>query len=852
MSNLRFALRQLLKSPGFALTAIGTLAIAIAVNATVFAALRVILFQPVSEANPGEVTGIFPNRPTARGNDYRRFSYAEYQALREAKDAFREITAFYPTLAGVGEGENARRCLSILVSPNFFSFYGVSVLQGRPFTEEECRPGAAQKVAIASHAYWQRQGGRAEFLGSTLRISGQTYTVVGIAPPRFSGLNALIVPDLFFPLGTFAHLGGGLGDELPANADLGNPTFFKLSINARLAAGVTAESLKPRLADLSARVWAAAPLEGEEAAAGARKLELAEQSRFGISDSPDEGGVSLALGGVLQGMAVLVLLVASLNLANLLLARGAVRKREIAVRMAIGATRGHIIRQLLVEGAVLAVLGGALGAWLGSLGMEAAIASLMSSVAPNSFTFSLGFDARPDFTVTLAVAAFCACATLVFSLGPALSLSRGQLALDMKTGAAQEGTGRRGWRALLGARNLLVATQLALALALLFTAAQFFRGGLKLAARPLGFDASRKVLLEVDYGVARVPQPELAARFARLRQQAEALPGVQSATFSTLVPFDNSNTSRRAVGLGPQAVEPPAGKAPGSYGSFTAVDAGYFQQMSIPLTSGRDFTAAENEPGANAKVVIIDEKLARRLFKDGLGLGRRLRLTDGERAGEYDIIGVVRSPWHDYSSEPEPPSRIYLPFGQEPGKASFLLVQLRGSERAAQLALLQTIRRELVRWDSSALVLQAMPLTDFVARNAILWLIQSTALLFGIFAFVALVLAVVGVYGVTSYLVARRTRELGLRMALGSTARQVLGLVLGQGALQAGAAVTAGTLLAIALAKILGSQLDMLPPVNLWALLGCAAFLFAAAVLAGLPPARRAARIQPTEALKAE
>lgn len=852
MFHLRLALRQILKNPGFAATAILTLGIAIAVNATVFAVLRLVIATPVSKFEPAQVTGIFPNRPTARGDDYRRTSYAEFVAVREAKELLSDVAAMHPTMIGVGEGAEVRRSLALLVSANFFAFHGVAAqLQGRGFTEAEARPGAAQSVTVVSHDYWQRMGGRADFLGSTLRIAGRTFTVVGIAPRWFSGLNVLIAPDFYFPLGSYGLLGNGLPGESSAPADLTSPTEYALSLWGRLAPGLTLASAKARLPELAARVRESAPPQGEEAKGEPRRWEFGEQSRFGISDSPDDGGVGLPLGLVLQGMAVLVLIVASLNLANLLLARGAARKREIAVRLALGATRAHVVRQLLVEGSILALAGGLLGVWLGGLGMDALLAWVMRALAP-AWGFSIAFTSAPDLTISLAVAALCGAATLVFSLGPALSLSKRDLSVDIRAGAAQEGAGRRGWLAFFGTRQVLVTLQLALALALLFTAVQFFRGGQRMAARSPGFQPEGVAVLEVDYALARVPRTEVAERFRSLAERVQALPGVVSAKWSSLVPFDNTDTTRRVEPLGPQAVETPAGKLPGSGGFYTTVDDGYFQQLAIPLVAGREFTAAESAPGSAARVAIVDEKLARRLFRDGTALGRRIRLKAGEEVKEYEIVGQVRSPWHGFTGAAEPPARVYLPFGPEARLNAFLTVKLATRERAAVVAMLGTLRRELAARDANAQVVQTLPLTDFMERNANFWLVQSTGTLFGIFAAISLVLAVVGVYGVAAYLVSRRTREIGLRMALGSTTRQVLGLILGQSAQQALVAVGVGSVLAIGLATLLRSQLALLPPVDALGLIACALLLFLAAVAAGLPPARRAARIEPSEALRSE
>ena len=382
-------------------------------------------------------------------------------------------------------------------------------------------------------------------------------------------------------------------------------------------------------------------------------------------------------------------------------------------------------------------------------------------------------------------------------------------------------------------------------------ATQFVRGGAAIAARPPGFRTEKSVVAEVDYALARVPRDQAIARFGDLRRRVEAMPGVEGAAWASLVPFDDRTTTRRAVGLGPAAVPAEPGKTPGAYGLFTAVDPGYFALMGITLVAGRDFTPAEAAPNPTARAVIVDEKLARRLFTDGTALGRRLRLGSGADAPECEIVGVVRSPWHNVLQK-EPPSRLYVPLASDPVASAFLHVRLTAASPEATAGFLSSLRREIAAVDPSALVLQSTTLAGFRERNPSLWLLRSMAVLFGVFAAVALLLATVGVYGVAAYLVARRTREIGIRMALGATAHRVLGLILSQGALQAALAVVVGVGLALGLAQLLGSQLSILPPPDVLSLGACALFLFSAAVFAGLPPARRAARVQPTEALRAE
>ena len=430
---------------------------------------------------------------------------------------------------------------------------------------------------------------------------------------------------------------------------------------------------------------------GEEG--GPRQLVLAPHARFGISDSPEEDDVSPGLAALLQGMALLVLVVASLNLANLFLARGAARRREIAVRMAVGASRGRVIRQLLAEGVLLALGGGVLGLGLGALGFQAVIASLVHSVA-TTFSYAPAFDARPDAWTAAAVAGLCALATLVFCLGPALRLSRRNLAHDIRADAAAGDAGRSGWRGLLSPRSLLVAGQLALSLALVFAATQFVRGSAMLMARPPGFRMDRSVLAEVDYALSRLPRDQAVARFGELRRRVEAMPGVEGAAWATLVPFSDSGNTRRAVGLGPAATPAEPGKTPGAYGLFTAVDPGYFALMGIPLVAGRDFSPAEAAPHPAARAVIVDEKLARRLFTDGTALGRRLRLGGGADAPECEVVGVVRSPWHNFLQK-EPPARLYVPLAADPVASAFLHVRLSAEGREAAAGFFGTLRRAL-------------------------------------------------------------------------------------------------------------------------------------------------------------
>src|SRR6266404_2732975 len=400
IQDFKFALRHLLKAPGFTATAVLTLALAIGVNSAIFALINSVVLHPVVPLRPNEVVNVFTARQNA-SHDYRQFSYSEYRELREnSTDLFVDLAALEFAVAGIGRDHEIQRSFAFLTSENYFSLMGVQPFRGRFYNAEECRPNANIAVVVASYGFWKRQGARNDFVGSALQINGQPYTVIGIAPEGFSGASALIAPDIWVPLGIRSQLGSAFGDSETMH-DLASPKNYALNLVGRMRSGLTIATAKSRLPVLSQRFNAMQPPDSEFA----RELQIQKPSRFSLSTQPEDDGPVTLIGTLLMAMAGAVLLIACLNLANMLLARGTSRSKEIAVRLAVGASRWRIVRQLLCEGLFLAICGGLVGlvlsVWCNDLLLQS-LGSLLSSV-----NFSFVVKLRPDAIVLAVTFLFC-------------------------------------------------------------------------------------------------------------------------------------------------------------------------------------------------------------------------------------------------------------------------------------------------------------------------------------------------------------------------------------------------------------------------------------------------------------
>jgi putative ABC transport system permease protein len=854
IQDFRFAFRQLWKSPGFTIAAVTVLALGIGVNTAIFSLVNVMVFQPPAYKHPAEIVQLF-SQDKKDPKNFRAFSYPTYCDIREQNTVFSGLIAHDDSVVGIGEKGNFRRAVIDIVSSNYFSVLGVLPAYGRGFLPEEEKPGANTRVAIVSYSYWQKHSRDPSTLGSSLLINGRLYTIVGIMPEGFTGLESVFSREAWLPLGVYDEIVSDRGGT--RNRSLSDRASDRLIVIGRLKPGITAEAARPALKGLAANLEAAFPVEQKD-----QTLMTARLNNFATDTAPVEHDPVAMISAFLAAMAGVVLLVACLNLANMLLARGTARRKEIAIRLALGGSRARIVRQLLTEGFVLALLGGACGLLLGAWSSDLLVGSL-SKLLPMDAVWLSG----PDPMILGATLGFCVLGTICFALGPALKLSRAAVIEDLKQQAGEDAHRPR-WRFL--PRNPLVVVQIAFSLALVTAAALFVRGALKAGSIDTGFRTANLFLIEIDASLGGFDQKRALDLYRTIGEKMSTLPGAEHAGISAAVPF-GLNTVRRAVlraGLSPAPDDKPATAAEGRMFTpiWNSVGVDYFAAMGVPLLRGRAFTAAEvNQPGGPA-VCVIDEALAKKLWPNGDALGQRIQFpvrenaspepldaSSGEiRRGEpIEIIGIV-PPIRNRLFDKEPPGALYLPFARGFQNDVFFFVKFASGSTASEAANADLLRRTVQSFDPLMPVLELRTFEKHMDASPQLWVVRAGATLFSIFGGLALGLAVVGVYGVKAYSVARRTREIGIRMALGAEGKTVQWMILREGFAMVGAGLLLGFLLALATGKILSSILFEVSSTDPFAFTIAPAVLMLAALLATWLPARRATKISPMAALRTE
>src|SRR5438876_522773 len=846
MQDFRFAVRQLLKTPGFTTVAVLTLALAIGVNSAIFALINGVLLKPVVPLRPAEVVNVFTARQNA-SHDYRQFSYNEYRGQRQkGRDVFVDVAALEFAVAGIGRDHEMLRSFAFLTSENYFPMMGVEAFRGRFYNAEECQPNSNMAVLVSSYGFWKRNGGRDDFVGSTLQVNGRPYTVIGIAPDGFSGANVLIAPDIWVPLGVRSQLGSAFGDSETTH-DLLDPKNYTFNLVARLRHGLTIDTAKTHVPVLAQRLNAIQPDSSE----GTRELQIQTPARFGLSTQPQDDGPLTLIATLLMAMAGAVLLIACLNLANMLLARGTSCSKEIAVRLAVGASRWQIARQLLCEGFLLALCGGAVGlvisAWCNDLLLQQ-FRTLLAST-----NFSIVVKLRPEATVLATTFLFCLLATMLFSLGPAIKATRADLVNDLKQQVGEPARIGRFSR-FFAPRHISVMAQIALSLMLLFAAGLFFRGALKAPGLNPGFVAAGDLITEFDFSLTKKePTDSRRLIFARV-ERARQLPGVRAAAVGTMLPYADFTNTRRIIRAKDTMPSDPKASDPSVNALYTAISTGYFDALGVKLLRGRDFTQAECEKKDARRVAIIDEELAKKLFPNEEAVGQHIRYTQAPRDGapnDLEIIGVVSKHRHDIQND-SIIRRLFVPLAQGYNGQIYFHVRVGTQDRRAVVAIMPTLRQSLREIDPNLPLLQMTPYVDLMEKSPNLWIVKLGAILFGVFGCIALLLAVVGVYGVKAYAVACRTREIGIRMALGAHRKDVFALIMRQGAMQTALAVTVGILLSLAAGRVLAKILYEVSPSDPFALFASSLMLAVAALLACFLPARRATYVNPITALRTE
>jgi predicted permease len=824
LQDLRHSVRLLRRTPGFTAVAVLVLGLGIGANTAVFSIVNALLLKPMP-GRIGELVGVF-NKDRTKPDSYRGFSYPAYTDLRDHNDVFESLMAHTLSLVGIREGDSTRRTFAAVVSSNYFTTLGVPLAAGRTFSVDEERPGAAIPVAIASDGLWRRAGSDPKFLGSTLSVNAITVTIVGIAPPGFTGTMAIASPDLWFPLGVYDQVVSDIFNQQATGIDDRRSDVLLLA--GRLKPGVSLAAAGPHLDQISTRLAQAYPATDRD-----RAFTLARLQRLGTSTNPQGRDPLSAVSGMLILMAALVLVVACLNLANLMLARNAARRKEMAIRLALGGSRARIVRQLLTEGLVLSVAGATVG-----LALAWWTTSLLASSLSAVFPVSIVIDAAPDARVFAAAGAFAILSTICFALGPAFAATRAALVPDLKSDTRDGARG--GSRFVTG--PVLVIGQLAVSLALVTAGGLFVRGALNIATTDPGFSLDRELVVAVDAGMAGYDEPRGRAVYHTMLDRLRALPGIDRVSVASTVPFGDM-TEGRDVQAGDRKANP----------GFVIVGADYFKTLGLPMLRGREFTRLEEDASPRAgTLAIVNEPLAHRLFGDADPVGRQVQIGERDRGTErtLEIIGVAPGLRHEvFDVAPVP--QIYVASGG-PYRASMNVHLHVAGGSGSEAAMLDPIRREIHRVDPRLPIVSMRTMTSHRDASILSWSIRAAAGLFSAFGGLALLLAAIGVYGLKAYDVSRRTREIGIRMAIGATSGDVQRLVLREGLRTTIIGLGTGLLLAAGLGKLVSGLLYRVSPFDPIVLTVAAAVLSTAALLACYLPARRATRVVPLDALRAE
>jgi putative ABC transport system permease protein len=845
MNDLKFAFRQLRRTPGFTVLALMILGLGIGANTAMFSLINALLLKPLTVEHPEEVVRLYGRSLTPEGG-YRNFSYPNFLDIRSQNDVFRDLTAFTLSMVGVTEGDTTRRVFAMSVAANYFSTFAIRPVLGRDFLPEEEHPGSGIAVAIVGHSYWKRHGSDRAILGQTLTVNGRSFQVVGVAPEGFSGTSVLLAPELFVPLGVHEWLQNDFMKS--GKKRLSERDNHCLMLVARLKEGMNVDLAGSRLEPLSTRLQEAYPKEN-----GEYGLQVGRPARLSLSSSPGTDGGVRSLTLLLLPMSGIVLLIASLNLANMLLARGTARRKEFAIRSALGGGRLQIIRQLLGEGLLLSLLGGGIALLL-SCWVTILLADTFASKLP---FMTIVYDGRPDLRVLAATFAFCLIATLIATLTPALRLSKVDVMHDLKEQTGEGGYSGR-TRKLWSLRSFLVMGQIALSFVLLMVAGLFYRGAEKAAKANPGFRFEQGAVIELDSSLAGYDEAQSRRLYRMVLERVRHLPGVQSASLASSIPFGTFSDGRQIGRPGTQQAQDKgmdlAEVDRPCYANYTVITDDYFPSLGTSLLRGRDFNVQETEGSARGRVAIVNEATAAKLWPGEEAVGRQLEILDGSPGSEpviLEVVGVAPG-FKAAIGDQETSPYLYLPLGQAFQSMLNLHVRLVQPDETAEKAMLGTLRSTLKTIDPQLPVLAVTTLRQFHNEGLVMWLFNTACHLFLVFASLALVLAVAGVYGVKSFVVARRTREIGIRMAMGATTGQVLWMVLREGLQLTALGLAAGAVLALGIGHLLRSMLfgvSAADPISLGAAL---VILTAASLAAGYLPARRAAAIQPMTALHYE
>lgn len=812
LQDIRYGIRGLLKRPAFTAVAIITLALGIGANSAIFSLVNTVLLRPLPVRSPEEIVSVAVR---AKNDSMLAFSYPNYKDFRDRNDVLSGLLLYRFAPLSLSQQGNNERVWSYEVSGNYFDLLGVQAIQGRTFLPEEDQTRLSHPVVVLSHSFWERRfGADQNLIGKDITLNNHAFKVIGVAPPGFKGTELVYSPDMWMPIAMaeWAEPGAHYLDERDTN------NFFGIG---RLKPGVSARQAEASLNVLAQQLAKEYPDSNE-----GQSIMLTPP---GLILPEIRGGV-LSFTWILMGAVALVLLIACINIAGLLLARAADRRKEIAIRLAMGASRFRLIRQLLTESTLLSVIGGAIG-----LGLAVWIINLLLAFRP-PLDFPLAMEIRVDWRVMLFALAISLLTGAVFGLVPALQATRPALVTALKDTAAQAGHRRSRFR------NGLVVAQLALSLVLLIAAGLVARVLQRLQTMNPGFDTHNALTMSFDLGLQGYDKEKGQEFYNEVVGRVKSLPGVRSASLISFLPLSLNYNSSFVYVEG----QPSERGANVPTAMVAAAAPGYFETMSTTLLMGREFTDQDRKD--SEKVAVVNEAFVRQLMHEvstvGGALGRRISIST-EKGPFVRIVGVVKDgKYFNISEQPRP--FVWGPISQNYNSGASLIVRTAGAPQASIAA----VRNEVHSLDPNLPVYDVKTMADHMRLP--LFPARIAAVVLGAFGLVALALAAIGIYGVTSYSVSQRTREIGIRMALGAQLGDVLRLIISQGLKLTALGVGLGLIGAFLLTRALASLLYEVSATDPATFLLVPALLAAIALLASYFPARRATKVDPVVSLRYE
>ncbi|MBI1176575.1 FtsX-like permease family protein [bacterium] len=827
MTDLKFAFRQLLKNKGFTAVAVLTLALGIGANTALFSVMDQLLVRPLPVANPDRLA-ILANQ-YGDGEPELYFNYPLFRDFQKRNTVFRQLSAIGNMAVGLGTGGVTDRQQAALVSGNYFAMLGVRAALGRTFADDEGAEIDDASVVVISHSLWQsRFGADPTVIGRKVTLNGQPFEIIGVSPREFSGVIRGTQPDLYIPITTF----GLLNPDRPGGEHPLRTRYFTWHrAMGRLKDGVSLKQADEQLDKLASIIVAENPA---NASTNVTLIPAAEGFTHDVDNAHDVSKARTPL-NLLLATAGLVLLIACANLANLLMARGTARSREFAVRLALGASRGRMIRNLMTESLTLSLVGGGCGVlvaiWL---------TKELQHYWPASASFHL--SVTPDPRLMFFAFGVSVLTGILFGLVPAWRASRPQLIPELKSVTGATGNADR----KLSLRNGLVVTQVALSLMVLVCAGLCIRSLAMLRQVDPGFEPSKVVMMSFDLDLINYSETRSKQFSASLLERVRALPGVEASSLAWVTPLTGQTPGMSLDHL--DDYEQPVdarGNVQNASADINFVSSDYFRTLGIPVLKGREFTSSDT--ATSQKVALVDDAFVRRYWPTSENpIGRRLFLNNPK--GEpipVQVVGVVKS-IHTGSLASTPRRTMYFPETQQPSK-QFTLAVRTGIDPGATI---QMLRETVKNLDANVPVFGLHTLEQ--QKTDSLWLERMAAAVLAAFGILALLLAAVGIYGVLAFSVGKRTREIGVRMALGAQVVDVLSMVLRQGLGVVLVGIVVGLAGTFAITRALKSFLFEITPLDPVTFGFVILLLAVAASLACWLPARKAARVDPMEALRNE